>query len=93
MSAFSYPASKSSAAGPSFGRNQNSASRVQARISLLLATLIACAVLLPLLGHKALADWDEGIYAEVSREFLGGSWIVPHWHFQPWFEKPPWASG
>ncbi len=46
-------------------------------------------MLLPLLGHKALADWDEGIYAEVSREFLGGSWLVPHWHFQPWFEKPP----
>ena len=89
MSAFSHPASKPSAAGPSFGGNQNSASRTQARISLLLATLTACAVLLPLLGHKALADWDEGIYAEVSREFLGRSWIVPHWHFQPWFEKPP----
>ena len=89
MSAFSYPASKTSAAGPSFGRDQNSGSRTQARISLLLATLTACAVLLPLLGHKALADWDEGIYAEVSREFLGRSWIVPHWHFHPWFEKPP----
>lgn len=36
-----------------------------------------------------LADWDEGIYAEVSREFLGRRWLVPHWHFRPWFEKPP----
>ena len=46
-------------------------------------------MLLPLLGHKVLADWDEGIYAEVSREFLRSSWLVPHWHFRPWFEKPP----
>ena len=54
-----------------------------------LAALLACLVLLPLLGHKSLAEWDEGIYAEVSREMLGGSWLVPHWNFQPWFEKPP----
>lgn len=60
-----------------------------ARISLLLTILLSAAVLLPLLGHKALADWDEGIYAEVSREFLGRNWLVPHWHFHPWFEKPP----
>ena len=62
-------------------------------ISLLLAVAVSAAVLLPLLGHKALADWDEGIYAEVSREFLGRGWplgwLVPHWHFRPWFEKPP----
>jgi 4-amino-4-deoxy-L-arabinose transferase-like glycosyltransferase len=54
-----------------------------------LATLLACAVLLPLLGHKPLTDWDEGIYAEVSREMLSRSWLVPHWNQQPWFEKPP----
>jgi len=54
-----------------------------------LAVLLACAVLLPLLGHKLLADWDEGIYAEISREMLGRSWLVPTWNFQPWFEKPP----
>jgi len=70
-------------------RHRKSLSPIQARISLLLAALVSAAVLLPLLGHKALADWDEGIYAEVSREFLGRSWLVPHWHFQPWFEKPP----
>ena len=63
--------------------------RFHPRISLFLAILLSALVLLPLLGHKALADWDEGIYAEVSREFLGGSWLVPHWHFHPWFEKPP----
>jgi 4-amino-4-deoxy-L-arabinose transferase-like glycosyltransferase len=54
-----------------------------------LAMLVSAAVIFPLLGHKALADWDEGIYAEVSREFLGRGWLIPHWHFQPWFEKPP----
>jgi len=63
--------------------------RSTARVSILLATLVSAAVLLPLLGHKVLADWDEGIYAEVSREFLGRNWLVPHWHFQVWFEKPP----
>ena len=54
-----------------------------------LATLLACVVLLPLLGHKPLAEWDEGIYAEVSREMLGGSWLVPHWNAHLWLEKPP----
>jgi 4-amino-4-deoxy-L-arabinose transferase-like glycosyltransferase len=51
--------------------------------------LFACLVLLPLLGHKPLTDWDEGIYAEVAREMLSGNWLVPHWNLQPWFEKPP----
>src|SRR5580700_6023140 len=58
-------------------------------ISTGLAAVVAALVLLPLLGHKPLAEWDEGIYAEVSREMLGGSWLVPHWNAQLWFEKPP----
>lgn len=53
------------------------------------ATLLACAVLLPMLGRHVLAEWDEGIYAEVAREMLGGSWFVPHWNAQVWMEKPP----
>jgi 4-amino-4-deoxy-L-arabinose transferase-like glycosyltransferase len=57
--------------------------------STLLATLLACAVLLPLLGHKPLTNWDEGIYAEISREMLSTGVFVPHWNYQPWFEKPP----
>ena len=82
MNVSSDPVTRSSLRQTSFIRNQD-------RISLFLAILFSAAVLLPLLGHKALADWDEGIYAEVSREFLIRSWLVPHWHFKPWFEKPP----
>ncbi len=58
-------------------------------VSTLLATLLACVVLLPLLGHKPLTNWDEGIYAEISREMLSLGVLVPHWNCQPWFEKPP----
>jgi 4-amino-4-deoxy-L-arabinose transferase-like glycosyltransferase len=58
-------------------------------VSTLLATLLACIVLLPLLGHKPLTNWDEGIYAEISREMLSLGVLVPHWNYQPWFEKPP----
>ena len=54
-----------------------------------LAILLASLVLVPLLGHKLLTDWDEGIYAEVSREMLTRGWLVPHWNGQVWFEKPP----
>ena len=59
--------------------------------STVLAALLAVAVLLPLLGHKPLSDWDEGIYAEVAREMLKRGWMVPHWNGQLWFEKPPLA--
>jgi 4-amino-4-deoxy-L-arabinose transferase-like glycosyltransferase len=64
------------------------------RLSTALAALLACIALLPLLGRRLLGDWDEGIYAEVAREMLngsfpGGGWIVPHWNGHPWFEKPP----
>ena len=65
-----------------FGRNQRTAST-------LLAVLLACIVLLPLLGHKPLTNWDEGIYAEISREMLSLGPMAPHWNYQPWFEKPP----
>src|SRR5580704_462227 len=58
-------------------------------VSTLLATLLACIVLLTLLGHKLLTNWDEGIYAEISREMLSSNPLIPHWNYQPWFEKPP----
>lgn len=63
--------------------------RTPALVSAGLAMLLACAVLLPLLGHRALAEWDEGIYAEVSREMLTSGWLVPHWNDAVWMEKPP----
>jgi len=57
--------------------------------STFLATTLACIVLLSLLGHKPLTNWDEGIYAEISREMLSLGILIPHWNYQPWFEKPP----
>ena len=64
-------------------------SRHQGIASTFLATILACLVLLTLLGHKPLTNWDEGIYAEISREMLSLGFLVPHWNYQPWFEKPP----
>ena len=66
-----------------------SRSRNTVLLSAGLATLVAGLVLLPLLGHKPLAEWDEGIYAEVSREMLSRNWLIPQWNHQPWLEKPP----
>lgn len=64
-------------------------SRKLAWYSCAVAAALACVVLLPLLGHRSLAMWDEGIYAEISREMLGRNPLVPTWNYQPWFEKPP----
>lgn len=51
---------------------------------------IAAFVLLLKLGVSPLADWDEAIYAQISREIVDRhSWIPLYWNFQPWFEKPP----
>lgn len=54
-----------------------------------LSLLVAAAVLLPLLGHKALADWDEGIYAGIAKNLALRPTLTLYWNFQPWFEKPP----
>ena len=63
--------------------------RYPGSVSTVLAAHLACIVLLPLLGHKPLTNWDEGIYAEISREMLSLGALVPNWNYQPWFEKPP----
>lgn len=63
--------------------------RTRVAWSTALAAALACAVLLPLLGHRSLAMWDEGIYAEISREMLHRTPLVPTWNLQPWLEKPP----
>ncbi len=61
----------------------------QRAVSTALAVVVAALALLPLLGHKPLAEWDEAIYAEAAREMLGGSWLTPHWNGALWLEKPP----
>jgi 4-amino-4-deoxy-L-arabinose transferase-like glycosyltransferase len=58
-------------------------------ISVGFSLLAAAATLLPLLGHKPLADWDEAIYAEIAKELLRHRTLALSWNFQPWFEKPP----
>lgn len=63
--------------------------RIRPISSTILATLSAALALLPLLGRKPLTDWDEAIYAEVSREMLAHSWLIPSWNYQLWLEKPP----
>jgi 4-amino-4-deoxy-L-arabinose transferase-like glycosyltransferase len=63
--------------------------RIRPIPSTLLATLTAALALLPLLGRKPLTDWDEAIYAQVSREMLNHSWLIPHWNTAVWLEKPP----
>jgi 4-amino-4-deoxy-L-arabinose transferase-like glycosyltransferase len=76
------PTTRSSSLRELLKRNRQTASTF-------LAVLLACIVLLSLLGHKPLTNWDEGIYAEISREMLSLGPLVPHWNYQPWFEKPP----
>ncbi len=42
------------------------------------------------LGNRPLANWDEAIYAQISKEILqSGDWFTLHWESQLWFEKPP----
>ena len=49
------------------------------------------------LGTGALLNWDEAIYAEVSKEMArSGNWLTPFWQGRPFFEKPPlafWIQG
>jgi 4-amino-4-deoxy-L-arabinose transferase-like glycosyltransferase len=57
--------------------------------SVVFACLLASVCLLTLLGYRQLADWDEAIYAGISREMLSGHILAPTWHFQNFLEKPP----
>ncbi|MCI0396865.1 MAG: glycosyltransferase family 39 protein [Chloroflexi bacterium] len=42
------------------------------------------------LGQGTLRDFDEAIYAEVSKEMIqSGDWLTPHWGYKPHLHKPP----
>jgi 4-amino-4-deoxy-L-arabinose transferase-like glycosyltransferase len=57
---------------------------------LVLLLAVSSAAILFRLGARSLQGWDEGVYAEVSKEMLRtGDWLTPHFNAQPWFEKPP----
>jgi 4-amino-4-deoxy-L-arabinose transferase-like glycosyltransferase len=70
-----------------------SSSTRRSGLSTALAVALAAIVLLTLLGHNRLTDWDEGIYAGISATMARSSglhaWLTPHWNGQPWLEKPP----
>ena len=70
-------------------RNPQHLTLRQAIPSTALAVLLSALAILTLLGHNRLTDWDEGIYAQVSREMLRTGWLVPHWNSSLWLEKPP----
>ena len=41
------------------------------------------------LGSVPLFDWDEAVYAEVTREMLeSGDWLTPRYNGNPFFDKP-----
>lgn len=52
--------------------------------------ILATIVLFWKLGQGSLDDWDEAIYAQVSKEIVqSGDWVVLHRGYTPWFHKPP----
>ena len=65
-------------------------------ISLLALAIISAILLFWKLGAASLNDWDEAIYAQVSKEIINsGDWLTLHWGYNPWFHKPPlfmWAT-
>jgi 4-amino-4-deoxy-L-arabinose transferase-like glycosyltransferase len=59
-------------------------------ITLIVIVSLATLVLLFQLGQSSLIDYDEGIYAVVSKEmFTSGDILTLRFASRPWFEKPP----
>ncbi len=65
-------------------------------LPLVVLAFLSAIVLLWHLGTGSLLDWDEAIYAQVSKEMArSGDWFTMRWDGQLWFEKPPllmWAT-
>jgi len=60
------------------------------RWSPIILVLLAILVILPGIGMGSLKDWDEAIYAQISKEIVQtGDWITLHHGYRPFFEKPP----
>jgi len=60
------------------------------RAAVLFLVLFSCFFIFRGLGSSALIDWDESIYAAVSKEILeNGDWLTLRWNKEVWFEKPP----
>jgi len=56
----------------------------------LVLIILAVIIILPGLGAGSLRDWDEAIYAQVSREIVqSNNWITLHQGYEPYFQKPP----
>ncbi len=54
------------------------------------AALLCTILWFVLLAHRPLFDPDEGRYAEIPREMLGGGdWVIPHLNGLVYLEKPP----
>jgi 4-amino-4-deoxy-L-arabinose transferase-like glycosyltransferase len=71
------------------GRLRATLGRVKRRAPVLLL-LGAAALYLFRLGRVGLYDFDEGVYAEISREMhVTKNWLTPHLDFIPYLEKPP----
>lgn len=61
----------------------------EARIAVVLALLSAVLLFLGL-GRQDLWDWDESVYAQVSKEMIQtGDWLTTRWAQQLFFDKPP----
>lgn len=57
---------------------------------LLIIGSLSAFVLLWGLGQGSLMDWDEAIYAQVSKEIVNsGNWLELHYGYEPYFRKPP----
>lgn len=56
---------------------------------LLLALLLGAFLFFFKLGSVPLFDWDEAVYAEVTREMLeSGDYLTPRYNGNPFFDKP-----